>query len=633
MSRSPDFDDVRTESYPRLLLQLYASCGDARAAEAALQVALGAASRSWPAQLPPAADRDRWLRARAFRHLGTGSRRPPTTTGGALMSATTSSQAIRHGQAPARAGANADLLSALARLDVVSRRLLVVRRLGGCDLADAATELGLTAAAAEQSLARSTSALHAAGIDTTPAGLQTRLVRLADDLRSLGQPPPERSWPWNHRWSRTGVASVALALVGVVVAAWVLGSSDPFHTSGGSGAPPPPSSPIATTPQTPTTPSSGPSPTPVHIGPAQLLTAQQASAAAGIAWRPLPPVKRAPDATVYGDCVPASDNPPPSSSWIREFAAPGDDAAPGRLRQVLQLAPSEGEATRSLRGVVSAFAACAGHQLLSYEGVAVVGDRARLVDLRLPGPNGPVDERVAVARSSRAVVVLVARSGPGSVAASPAQLGRLAAAAVNQVCGRSAGGCAFAPYLRSPLPPPRTGEPVRFLSAVDLPIVDGAPAPLVGGDPRPVDDRAAAVPCGREGLTGAGAGGVVERRYLTGTAGGPQPSLAETIGRFRSPAVARGFVTDITRDMASCHGRLPALAVEGAAPLPAGPGKGWVWRVAERPTSDPVTTYRVGLVRVGDRVARIVLSPVASYDVPPGAWLALTKRARERLAG
>lgn len=632
MSRSPDFDDVRTESYPRLLLQLYASCGDARAAEAALQVALAAARRSWPAQLPPAADRDRWLRGRAFRHLGTRSGRPPPTKDGALMSATTFSRAIRHGQAPARTGANPDLLSALARLDIVSRRLLVVRRLGGCDLAEAATELGLTAAAAEQSLARSTSALHAAGIDTTPAGLQARLERLADDLRSLGQPPRERPWPWSHRWSLTGVVSVALALVGVVVAAWVLGTSDPFHTSGSSGAPPPPSLPSATTPQTPT-PSSGPSSTPVHIGPAQLLTVQQVAAAAGSAWRPLPPVVRTPDATVYGDCVPASDNPPPSSSWIREFAAPGDDAAPGRLRQVLQLAPSEGEATRSLRGVVSAFAACAGTQLLSYEGVAVVGDRARLVDLRLPGPNGPVEERVAVARSNRAVVVLVARSGPGVVAVSAAQLARLAAAGVNQVCGRSAGGCAFAPYLRSPLPPPRTGEPVGFLSAGDLPIVDGAPAPLVGGDPRPVDDRAAAVPCGRKGLTGAGAGGVVERRYLTGTAGGPQPSLTETIGRFRSPAVAKGFVSDITSDMASCHGRLPALAVEGAAPLPAGPGKGWVWRVAERPTSGPVTTYRVGLVRVGDRVARMVLRPAASYDVPPGAWLALTERARERLAG
>ncbi len=159
MSRVTAFDDVYAASRDRLLLQLYAYCGDARAADDALKEAFITASHHWH-RVASRENVDGWLRQRAVRRLDGRTRPDPT----------------RLARRPS--AQNARLLAALGALDPTSRRLLIVRRLDNLDLSVVAREVGLTDGAAEQAMARASSALHSHGVDSTPAGLLAGLTRL-----------------------------------------------------------------------------------------------------------------------------------------------------------------------------------------------------------------------------------------------------------------------------------------------------------------------------------------------------------------------------------------------------------------------------------------------------------------------
>jgi len=115
LSRVSDFGDVYSGSRDRLLLQLYAYCGDPDAADDALNEAFITASHHWH-RVATLGNVDGWLRQRAIRRLDGGRRSP----------------------APARPGRpsprNARLLACLHALDPTSRRLLIVRRLDNLDV-------------------------------------------------------------------------------------------------------------------------------------------------------------------------------------------------------------------------------------------------------------------------------------------------------------------------------------------------------------------------------------------------------------------------------------------------------------------------------------------------------------------
>jgi len=103
LSRVTDFDDTYAESRDRLLLQLYAYCGDADAADDALNEAFITASRHWqrlkaPETLHP------WLRERAVRRLDGRLRTQP------------------HAGARQPSRQNARLLATLGKLDPTSRQ-------------------------------------------------------------------------------------------------------------------------------------------------------------------------------------------------------------------------------------------------------------------------------------------------------------------------------------------------------------------------------------------------------------------------------------------------------------------------------------------------------------------------------
>jgi len=335
-------------------------------------------------------------------------------------------------------------------------------------------------------------------------------------------------------------------------------------------------------------------------------------------------------ASVYGECVQAADNPPPATSWVRNFAGGGN-----RLRQVLQLAPSTIEAIRSYRQVLAGFALCRGHQLLDFSRVGLLGERSHLVRLLQPHPGGSVVENVVISQSGSAVSFVSVVSAPGAPAAlNPTQTLRLAGWAVNRMCSETASGCAFPPYPVTEQRPPPDATAHRFLSVVDLPLVPGVARPWVGTDPSQVRANPSATACDRTRFTGPDVSRISARSYVIPHVRGLPTlfGLTETRGSFPDEETAQAFVTGVARDVASCHQRQVTLSVVRSTSFASLRTSGWVWEVRQRVSKQKVLRFRIGLVRFGAAVAEVTFTPAGAYDVSQPEFIALAKRAAVRLA-
>lgn len=624
MSRVNDFDDVYVDSRGRLLLQLYAYAGDAPAAEDALDEAFINASRHWH-RLSTAQNRDSWLRDRAVRRLDARPRAGPRAGTAAQVTELDADPTGRVTSGLTRASpANARLLSALAALDATSRRLLIVRRLDGVDLASAAREVGLTDGAAEQALARATSALHGNGVDTTPTGLLAALVGLGDDLRGRPSPLPGSIRRSGTRRRVAFTLSLGVALVAVAAGAGALSAASPLSTPSATGPTPPVTSPPPSTPRP-------------SLNGRSLLTAEQVSVVAGggdAAWNVTPSTSTPPNTSVYGACVQAADNPPPDTRWIRDFDGPGKAAA-SHLRQVLQLAPSEAEATRSFQQIVDGFTLCTGHQLVGFSDVASLGQRTKVVDLRLPSTDGPVTEYVVVAQSGPAVTFLSAVSSPTRPSdVTTSELVELAGNSVNEVCTETTSPCAFPPYDMTAERPPSDGVSGEFLSVVDLPVVANIAKPWAGTDPTKVTRNPSATACDQADFAAGGARRVMSRSYVIPDQPGLPTvfGLSETVGTFRSGAAAKAFISQVATHVAGCHKRQLTLSVAASTTFTAARTNGDVWKVLQKTSKTTTLTLRVALVRYGDVVAQVTFTPAGVNDVSQPEFVALARRAAIRLA-
>lgn len=601
MSSVADFTQVYERSRATLLIQLYAYCADPGLAHEAVDEAFITASRHWhrigrlPAPEP-------WIRSQAIRFVESRPHRRVAATGAV------------------ESGSNAHLVRCLAALSPTSRRLLVVRRLGDTDLPAAAREVRLTDGAAEQLLARSASALHAAGIDTTPAGLGTALSALADDL-SGETPTPSRTLK-RAGTRRRYVFTTALVAALVAGAAGVGGLTHLAATAGATRPPHPTTSP----PTTPTTP-------PIHVTDAQLMTSGQLAGVAGASWRDLGTPHIGPAETVYGACAMAAANPPPNDTHVRAFGPASGGAE--NLRQVIQLAPSDAEAHRAYRQVVNAFAECADQHLGQFDIVRSLGDEARLIGLSAPGSAGPTDRTVVVSRSGAVVTVLVATTPPGATQPlTPEQLVAAAGASVSDICAVSHGGCAAPPFHTASTLPPAARANGRFLTTIDLPLVARIQSPWTATDPGTPTGNPSATACDMTDFAAAGASAVTSRSYVVPNAHGLPTvfGLTETIAEFSDPGAATTLLRHVRSTVAGCHQRQLSLSVLQTSTFGAGGRSGSVWQIQQRASKQRVTTSRVALVRVGSRVAEVTFTPGgAEYDVSTADYLALARRTAQRL--
>lgn len=183
-----------------------------------------------------------------------------------------------------------------------------------------------------------------------------------------------------------------------------------------------------------------------------------------------------------------------------------------------------------------------------------------------------------------------------------------------------------------PQSPPPTGEAPGFLGAIDLPEVPGIRRAWVGI--RPVDARTdiAGSLCDSARFSAAGVSQEQTRTYVVPEENLPPTfGLSQTLGRFASPAAADRFLGQVRDRLASCEQRVSSASVDASEPVRSPElSAGTRWTLSFD-VGGRAVRYRMGVVRVGDRVTQVSFSPTDRFDITAEAFDRLLVRAGQRL--
>jgi hypothetical protein len=265
-------------------------------------------------------------------------------------------------------------------------------------------------------------------------------------------------------------------------------------------------------------------------------------------------------------------------------------------------------------------------QLLSVRRVSGLGDEAEQYALRA-WQRPAVTLVLGLARTGRATTVTVTRTGGAAKPDLAANL-RLLVSAVDNLCGTVGGGPCSALPKAHVVPAPPAGRLPMMLSEFDLPPVAGVQRPWAGTTPRQALQNLASTGCDRSSFHGHGWTHDATRSFLApGATLSDAFGLTETVGRLPD-AKARTFVAGVRSKLGSCSGRelgTKVARLASSADLTA-------WRVRTQVTDKQTVTFYMGIVRHGGAVAQVGFVPDGAHTLTTGQFVALVRRAGERLA-
>lgn len=517
----------------------------------------------------------------------------------------------RTSQLPAEAR---EPVEALARQSMTDRRLVVLVHVGGVPLATAAREVSLTLEAAEQRLRRAETAVAAALGSTVPAlAARLRAARSVTDPVVLPRTPTVLRLGRRRRHLQT--AAIVAGVVGLTLVSGTLAQTDaPAPTE----EPPP----VAVTPLDQETEAT--------LADSLLVRDELARVAPGVRWRELSTTDNTtgPGRNMICQRERFAD-PEGVSTLVRTFEA---TRRPVAVVQTTEVSRSVRQARTAMRTVTSWFGECSEDRvhLVAAQRVRGVGDEAVLLTLLAPDSSTP-HQVVGVARSDATTITLVARAGAAGVVR-PRGVADALGTAVQEVCRFQDpdAGCRSRPRLAPGTPP--SAPPPGLLAVVDVPPVPGLGFPWIGTDPRPGRrQNLASTTCDTTSFGSAVR--ARSRTFLMPEARVPlRFGVDETYGVFRSPEAARRFVDRIESRMAGCPDRDVTSDVTTTARGPAGPAYEMVvWELVTEVAENDAVRFRMGVVRVGERVAQVQFVPSDRHDLGADRMRALVVRAGQRL--
>ncbi|MBZ5733233.1 sigma-70 family RNA polymerase sigma factor [Nocardioides sp. TRM66260-LWL] len=606
------FDAFYRGARDRLLLQTFALTGDLPAARRAVRDTFVAAWHHWD-KVGRLDDPESWARPQAWAHAQR-----------------------RHAARPWHRERQVDddaraTLDALHELPGEQRKVLLLNHLAPVDLPDLAREIGIPQAQAETDLQAATASF------ALSRGVPSTDVRA--HLELLEQAAAPVRWPRHTIVRRAGTTRRRVhvaAGVGVTVLALAAGGTLVADTDGAQPGldraltgvaergPGRPSSPGAGTTRVPPIPASA------------LLTAGGVGRVSGLGsgWQ-VTATRDGAGATALPCQRDRFADPSGADLVVRELRA-GSRGGAARAYQLVE-ASASGTALRSAYGVASGwFAGCAEPrvQLLGTYDVSGVGDDARLFVLRDWQRGRTLS--VGVARTGTLLTVTaLTRDGTGSAPLGPPT--SLLRRAVGGLCDLpAAGACGTGrvrPTARAPLP---VGDDPALLTEVDLPPAGRVDEPWVGSEVTSVRQNTAATRCDATRFTGS-VGGTRFRQAQTRTFLipdadlPPEFGLTETVGLL-SPGAAATLVDGVRARLASCPDRDLGTEVTRLASTGGGSTELAAWRVTTQISASRSVRYAMAIIRSGPRVAQVGLVSAKDADLTDAAFLALARRAQERLA-
>ncbi|RLV50040.1 hypothetical protein D9V37_09245 [Nocardioides mangrovicus] len=591
-SATADFDAFCDGAWDPLLLQTFAACGDLAVARDSLERALVDAWHHWPRatwQGP-----ESYVRQAALRRAAWRIRTHPFHR----------SQRLTRDQR--------STLQALDTLSLPARRAVVLSSLSTLDPARIAHETGET-------LERTT-ALVAAGREGVASALgvpaemvATRLHGLAGAARSAQRPVPSRLREHGRRRRRAWLG-------GGVVAALVLTVLGGLYVHADSG-------PAETLP-----PAVGP-----EVSTKLLLSASD-----------LAPLGTAARWTVVATGAVTGSSGARSVCQTSRLADPDGLRAYARTfrfgsgqraaTQTLQLSRTERQARAAYRRALDWFDDCSSGrlQVLSAYDVSGLGDDATVLRLRQQTATGSrlSSYAVGIARTGH-ILTWTALTVRGAQAPATTAVVTSLATSIRRACASSAAGSCREHPVAKEVSDLESGEAPGMLTTADLPSVPGVSSAWRGTDAQATTTNAAATTCDRTNFASAGSTRTTARTFLTPGAKVPTRfGVTETLGRFPTPAGAKGLVAQVVDRLATCQNRDPGAKVGPTAQQVKGPhGTSWyLWRVTSDISAKRSVTFWMGIARYGVNVVQVGFVPGNDgQDLTAAGFQSLVERARDRL--
>lgn len=599
------FDAFYTAARDRLLLQTFALTGDLPAARGAVRDAFVAAWHHWR-KVSCLEDPETWVRPHAWTH----AQRRHTTR-------------IWH-RDKTLDGETSRTLDALAKLTLGQRKVLLLTHLCAVSLDEMAREVGLTGEAVERELQTATAqfSLHR---DVHSTSVRVHLEALVPSVEGTRFPRAtiiRRSGAARRR-VHAGVGMV-VAVAALFAAGAVAYQADGVRPAlgGVSALGDPKPEPRQQSVVEPTT----------LLAVEDLLSADQIGTLAATRTVAAPVTTNNTDGTGINTVCQSQPfaDPDGEAALVRKFSLSGTPKL--KAIQSVELSADLDTAQAAYETVIGWYAGCTEKraQLLVAHDLRGVGDEATLLVLRT-WQEPTRTYTIGIARTGSLVTSVVRQITD----ARDPRLGAmvdLTATAVNQLCGHDdAGECSAKPRLKDAPPPPAEMAP-GLLQVVDLPPVDGIRRPWAGTRPTKARENNAATSCDKASFASKKISQARTRTFVIPDARVPTTfGLTQTLGRFRSAAAAKRFVSDVRDRLGACEDKELSTRVNQVHTESDKSTEMTIWRLRTEVSEKRTVEFQMAIIRRGRVVVQLGFVPDAGHSIGNGAFHDLSERALERV--
>ncbi|KQV74043.1 hypothetical protein ASC61_02925 [Aeromicrobium sp. Root344] len=599
MTRVDEFNSFYSSTFSDAVQVTYAVCGDR---QVAFEATVDAYRRAW---------RD-WTKIRDHHPLGWVRNEAWKLT------------ALSRGTHPLRRKHEEDsdtqLLEALAELSVDDRRLIVLMTLGNTDLEEASREVGVPAEEGIESVTSALATLETSlrqSIDT----IERRMHGLAAATSSLEVPPAATLRTAAKRGrQRNTVLLVAAAVVVILGGGLVATDGDALASS-------------SALPQRQKIGAERPD---VLLDSEKITTDNLLSSKqVGVldpesTWKVDGTDENVDNTTPYATCpTKRYADKDPLKVFVRTFTATG--VTDERVAQAIEVSRSADIAAKTYARLVQWYSDCEHPRVQLVAAYTVQRPFGDFQILRLRSHRSPERTFTVGFSHSGTVTSTLVHEADGPSGPSIQTFARTLNDSVAKVCKDSNGQCTDTITVRRTDPPPTSDAP-SFLGIVDLPPIRNVDK-VWAGAPVPAKTNPAATQCDNASFTGKDVERAGARIYVLyqATTLPKQFGVAETVGRFSSPAKAKAFVDKASKRLDSCSDKNLSAKVDEHESFKSSAYSGDVWRVGVEVTKGDRAYYRMSLIRRGADVAQVTFTPAGSYDITQKTFEAMAKRAATRL--
>lgn len=503
-----------------------------------------------------------------------------------------------------------ELFAALDLLPYDSRRLLVLMTLGNADLERASREVGV---GVEDGIERATSALALLekSLELDLGAVEERITSLAAAKLGVRMPAAVIIRETAARGQRRGTVAVIAAAVVLIALGGAVTTSGSMFTR---------------MTDVPERQRLGAETTDrildaATISADDLLTTNAAATLdAGSNWKTLSTDDDPASETPYATCPTTRyATKQPLRVFVRTLEGSEGHA---RIAQAIEVAQSNAGAATAFKTVVSWYANCQHPRVQLLR--TYTGDHMTI--LQLASHRDPVRTfTVGVRQTGNVITTLVHETDGLKGPSAPAFAASLASAA-NLLCSKSGGDCGATATI-TPAESPPASEASAFLAVVDLPPIASVDHVWAGVEAK--DDPAITL-CKEH--SPAPAAHPSSRLYVIPEAGLPGAfGVAETVATFSSEAAAAQYTGQVSSTMARCERHNLSASVSKAQAFRTKSYRGLMWQLHFELSKRSSITYRTAIIQRGNTVAKVTFTPEGNLDMSTATFLALAKRAAERL--